>query len=399
MKKLLFAFIALLLAVWLGVLMHQQSGYVLIGFSHWRVEMSAWLALLILVLSFLLFYGLWRFISGAYHLPHRYQQWRYQRREHKSLQCLERGVCALLEGQWKQAEHHFLKAAEMEELRFVGYLGAAKAAQEEQNRDRRDAYLQKAGEKKTKEQALALGITQASWQLESEQWQPALLTLTQTSALAPKNPLILLGMKRVYVALQQWGSVKDLLPKLQKTQVMDEAKFLELQLQVYGVLLARSAESLQYAPLKNRWDAIPKALREQPQLLSLYIRYLLRLQQTEEAERLLKVQLKKTKDPQLLELYAQLASADSAKQLQRAEGWLTDEPNNPALLFCLGQLCARHRLWGKARDYFEAALKIEPQPAIYLAQGKVLEELGDQTAALTSYRNGLFRLSLRSEPQ
>lgn len=392
MKKLLFTFIVLLLAVWLGVLMSQQSGYVLISMGHWRIETSLWLALLAIVLLFLALYWLWRFISGAYHLPHRYEQWRHQRQEHKSFQLMERGVCALLEGRWQQAETDLVKAAKAKELKFVSYLGAAKAAQEEKNISQRDKHLQKAKEHRTDDQAVALGIAQASWQLDSKQWQSALQTLKQVNALAPKNPVILLGMMRAYVALQQWDSLQDLLPKLQKARVLDETKFLQLQLQVYNALLARSAESQHYSLLEKQWDAIPKVLREQPQLVSQYIHYLLQLQQKEKAEQILKRQLRKTKDARLLELYAQLVSADSAKQLHRAEGWLASEPNNPALLFCLGQLCARHRLWGKARSYFEAALKIEPRSAIYLAQGKVLEELGDQAAALTSYRNGLKTL-------
>jgi HemY protein len=385
MKKLIVVFIVLLLAVWLGVLMRQQSGYVLISMGHWRIETSLWLVLLALVLLFFALYWLWRFITGAYHIPQRYERWQ----QNKALQLMERGISALLEGQWKQAETNFVKAAKLGKLKFVNYLGAAKAAQEEKNVARRDAYLQKAKEKMTDEQVIPLGIVQASWQLENEQWQSALQTLLQINVLAPKNPLILLGMKRAYVALQQWDALKNLLPKLQKAQMLDGTKFLELQLQIYGVLLEQSAESQHYSALEKQWDAIPKALQEQPQLVSVYVRYLLQLKQTEKAEQVLKMQLRKTKDARLLELYAQLVSADSAKQLHRAEGWLTSEPNNPALLFCLGQLCARHRLWGKARSYFEAALKIEPQPAIYLAQGKVLEELGDQAAALKSYRNGL----------
>jgi HemY protein len=49
----------------------------------------------------------------------------------------------------------------------------------------------------------------------------------------------------------------------------------------------------------------------------------------------------------------------------------------------------RCQLWGKARNYFENSLKLQASQETYIEYGKLLEVLGEQTAAVQSYREGL----------
>jgi HemY protein len=55
------------------------------------------------------------------------------------------------------------------------------------------------------------------------------------------------------------------------------------------------------------------------------------------------------------------AAAIRVKQLQAAEGWLKNHPDDPGLLLTLGRLCLQSSLWGKARDYLEASLQATTQ--------------------------------------
>ncbi len=288
MKKLLILFFIILLGVYLGIAMQQESGYVLLGMSHWRVEMSLWLALLLFILAVIMLYWLIHFIRGIYFIPRRYAKWREQRRQ-----------------------------------------------------------------------------------------------------LSLNNPIILLGTKETYLAQQQWEPLRKLLPKLAKTQALNTAALSALSVQVYGQLLQQSASSQKLPDLERQWQSIPHVWRKNPALLAVYVQYLLQLGKSETAEHVLKKALHKHRDSRLLELYTQINSVNSAKQLNRAKMWLKSDPNNPALLLCLGRLSARLRLWGKARSYLEAAIRLEPNPAMYQALGKVLEELGDSQAALNCYRAGL----------
>jgi HemY protein len=76
--------------------------------------------------------------------------------------------------------------------------------------------------------------------------------------------------------------------------------------------------------------------------------------------------------------------------LSRAEGWLADHPKEPQLLLCLGRLSARDELWGKARDYFENAYRLEKSAEICAELGRLLDALGEPTVAAAYYREGLL---------
>ena len=76
-----------------------------------------------------------------------------------------------------------------------------------------------------------------------------------------------------------------------------------------------------------------------------------------------------------------------------AEGWLKEQPNNTDLLLSLARLCKRSELWGKARDYLEAALKLESRSEIYAELAEVLGRLGEHDKSLQFYRQGLLEMT------
>ena len=92
-------------------------------------------------------------------------------------------------------------------------------------------------------------------------------------------------------------------------------------------------------------------------------------------------------DSDLAGLYA--ACNTGTSQIERAERWLAAHPNDATLLLTLGRLCAREKLWGKARNYLDASLSVEPTHNAYLASAQLYEQLGDNDAAQKHYRKSL----------
>ena len=78
--------------------------------------------------------------------------------------------------------------------------------------------------------------------------------------------------------------------------------------------------------------------------------------------------------------------ADAAQALQRGEAWLATRPADATLLHALGLLCKRRSLWGKARNYLEAAVAIRPSATTHLSLAELLESLGESSAALPHLR-------------
>jgi HemY protein len=78
--------------------------------------------------------------------------------------------------------------------------------------------------------------------------------------------------------------------------------------------------------------------------------------------------------------------AEGAQALQRGEAWLAAHPSDCGLLYALGQLCRRRGLWGKARNYLEAAVAVEGSARAHLGLAELLESLGENAAALPHLR-------------
>ncbi|MGB6976904.1 MAG: heme biosynthesis protein HemY, partial [Gammaproteobacteria bacterium] len=136
------------------------------------------------------------------------------------------------------------------------------------------------------------------------------------------------------------------------------------------------------------WHEIPKPLRKNVQLVNCYADFLIQ-HRPNQAEPLLRDALKHEWHPEWVRRYGLVHGENNAKQLALAESWLKEHENDPDLLFCLGRLCVRQRLWGKARHYFESSLKIKPASDVYYEFGELLEQLDEKPAALTCYRKGL----------
>src|SRR5690606_9032267 len=77
------------------------------------------------------------------------------------------------------------------------------------------------------------------------------------------------------------------------------------------------------------------------------------------------------------------------RQLALAESWLRDHPDDAGLLLCLGRLALMNRLWGKAREYFQAALARVPDAQTYAELARLLAHLGEHEASSRYYERGL----------
>ena len=157
-------------------------------------------------------------------------------------------------------------------------------------------------------------------------------------------------------------------------------------------MLFRSGQDTQDAlkSLETAWQGLSSKLKHDPQLVAAYCTELVRLNAHEQAESLLRHTLKDRLDDHLIELYGRTQAKDTVRQLQLAESWLKQSPNNPILLRALGRLSLRNQLWGKARDYFESSLQLHRQAHTCAELARLLSHLGD-----TQRSNQLFAESFQ----
>lgn len=393
---LLFVTIALALVIGLGVSLH--PGYVLIDYPHvFRYESGLWTtlaAILAVILLCMLLIGLVRLLttSGGVVNP-----WSRRNRRRRVQMAIARGQTDLAEGRWASAQKHLKVAAENERYPLFYYLGAARAANEQGLHDESDALLERALERQPKAE-LAIALNHAQLQADRGDGEGALATLQVMQERHPGNSQVLRQLTGLCVQRNEWSTVVRLLPELRKHKVMATADIADLEQRALGERLLPAipqAETDDEAGVDKAWQQLSKHQRQEPALVLSYAERLRRLGATAKAEVVLRDALKRSYDSHLVRLYGVVPGDEPGKSLAFAEGLLKDHPDDPSLLLTLGRLCLQNRLWGKARDYFEASLGQQRNAEACAELARLLAQLGDTQRSNALFQEGLGLLDER----
>jgi len=393
MKKWFFTLLLILSAtaafIWFSL---DDPGFIVIGRGAWTLETSLSTFILVLVLGGFSVYSLLILLLNLLRLPWRLFSNRSVYQQEKAHQSLVHGLLALIQGQWQKAEKILLKTLSLGELSALHYLGATYAAYEQKAFSRATSYLDKALENLSKQEAVAIALFEAKLEWQHENWSAALEKAQFAYSLAPKHNEVLLLLVRLYVQLTDWQALLKLLPKARKYKVLPVEEIQNLENRAN---LALIQESLRTNPLKASqiWSQIPKATRLRPILLKVYVEHLMAAGDAMTAEPLLREALKYQWDVDLVSLYGALETASTSQQINYAEGWLKHHDKDAVLLRTLGHLCLRNRLWGKAQQYLEKSVKLEPSVKTFQILGDLSVQTGELAEANEYYRRGLQLVS------
>lgn len=380
--------LALILGGAAAAIVYHDSGYALLSYGVWSVEMSLALLVLLVLIAFTLSYLVLSSIARAIRLPAEARAWRQRRGAILARQALTQGLIEMSEGHWAKAEKRLVRHAPRSETPLLNYLAAARAAKLQGQHERRDHYIRLAHQSMPSAD-VAVSLTQAELQLADLQYEQALATLSHLRQVAPKHTYVLRLLRRLYEQLGDWDQLKLLMPELRKLGVFPADELQELNLRVHGALLERASLSVEKTRLSETWAAIPRALRRDHRLVEDYAQYLHERDQEEAAEVLIRDTLQAAWSDDLIELYGLLDTGQAPQQIAFAEILLRKHPRNPKLLLALGRLCLRAKLWGKARRYLEASISAEGPIEAYRELGHLLEGLGEPERAVELYRLAL----------
>ena len=381
MKFGLLVIVALIISAIGANFLLQDPGYVVINFRGYLVEMSV-PVLVALVVS--LFLSIWLVVK-LFHAPRKLGEAAARYRAGRAGLRLTRGVIEVAEGNFAKGERLLAWAAGVSEAPLLNYLQAARAAHLLGQSERRDTWLKQAYENLPGATNAVL-LTQAEFQLDQQQYEQALATLRKIEENTPNHSHALMLLGRLYFRLEDWKHLSDLLPKLTKLGRLDPAILEKWSLRVHQEHLASAADG---DAVNAAWKQIPRQLKQNVALLESYYTNLIRTNMHEKAEKELEAELKRGWRAPLVRLYGIVEGKDAARQLKKAEGWLTDHGDDADLLLSAARLCLRAELWGKARSYLETVIGIRPTPDAYQLYGRLLRQLGEGEAAAEAYRTGL----------
>ncbi len=316
-----------------------------------------------------------------------------KRLSEKARLSLSQGLIEYAEGRFEQSEKILLQQVKYSDNRLLVYLSAARAAQQQGAHDRRDEYLRKA-HIEAPDADIAIGLTKAELQLAHEQNEQALATLTQLNKLTDNHTYVLTLLANTYKHLHDWDNLKKLLPALKKHGKLSTESFLSFEIDVCNGLLSKLAKENNSQQLINFWKDTSHHLKALPDVIEHYARQLIAVDAAGEAENILRLYLNKNWNESSIILYSELDVMIDNKKLEMAESWLKDHQHNAYLLLALGKMCISLSLWGKAKNYLEASISINPMPENYLKLARLLEEhMEEPAAAQEYYRQGLHLLA------
>ncbi|MBI2313614.1 MAG: heme biosynthesis protein HemY [Betaproteobacteria bacterium] len=387
MKGLFWVLALFAAAVGLTLATRYNPGYVLIAQSPYRVEISLNLFVVILVLGFVLAYGFVRLAAHTLKLPAEVRAFRLRRARDKARAAMLAGLKAFFEGRYAKAERAAAEALEAGESPAVNGAVAARAAHELRNFDKRDGYLAKLEAEAPDEKVVRL-MAEADFLLDHRRFEDALKLLRQLREGDTRQHTAALRLElKAQQQAKNWDAVLELVESLKQRDAFDATLVDQMRRHAYLENLKRKALS---APgLREYWQKLPAEYREDPRIAAVAAQAFLSLGGCAEAQEAIEQSLGEQWDTELVSLYADCRGKDTTRQIERAEQWLEEHPQDAALLLVLARLCAHQGLWGKAQSYVEASLSVEPSHTAHLLLAELLEKAGRSELAHQHTRKGL----------
>lgn len=391
--SLLAIVLALLVSVYLGF--PGDPGYLLIAFGNYTFETS----LFALLVAFLVLYLLTKLVLVVFRWVNPWHLIRFGRNYKEHLRAKSRsqtveGLLYFTRGNWESSFNLLNKGMKDPDASVVNYLAAAYAAQ---RMDDKQAWLNclETAEQKFPSARSTINSLKAQLLYKSDQLEQCVAVLQQMKSSSLNDASLLQLLKEVYLKLNDWEQLEQLLPSLEKNDVLTVDEIEQIRVRIFMEnLYAMSKRRADFSDaeiagqLDKTWKKSPAPYRQDPRIVKHYAEILCALEQNAQAAKAIEHALNKNWSDDLVRRYGVLDLGNAHQQLLTAEAWLKSRPGDAPLLLTLGRLAMRNELWGKAREYFETSIEVASSPESHGELSRLLRHLGE--VALADEHQDLF---------
>jgi HemY protein len=382
MRALFWAVILAALAGAAALIARESSGNVVFMVPPYRIDVALNLFLLAgFVLVLLLFWAA-RLLQKAVDFPARVIAYRQRRSEIGSSRALREALRSLFEGRFARSERAAQVAQRLHEIAGLSALVGARAAHRMREYARRDEWLARAADDRTVDTARL--VTGAELWTDSREAQRALDAIADLQAGGSRHIQIVRISLAAHLQMGRWDEVLKLVRLLAKRRALHDAAVRRLKLLAYREQLHDTRHDA--AVLLKTFEAVPLEDRRLVEIALEGARLLNLAGRGRAAADAIEVALEANWDERLLDEYARAQSLPVRERLERATVWLQLRPQDAALLRCLGLLCLREQLWGKARTYLLESLRLRVHPATSLALARLAEQTDQGSEAAVHFR-------------
>ncbi len=391
-------------AIGIAVLARFNPGNVVFFFPPYRIDLSLNFFVVVLVAAFLLLLTIVNAVRATMALPRRVAEYRATRQLRESSSALQDALRSYLEGRFGRAEKSATRASGSPEYAGLAALIGARAAQRVQEPARRDKWLAVAAEDSSVRTARLMSTVELLSE-DNKEAEAALAALHELNANGIRHAQALRLALKVNQNTRNWPEVLRLVRLLDKHEALHPALSRRLRDLAYEALLPKVAGDPE--ALRKLWSTVPNADRLSPGVATLAANAFVTAGRTQEAAGILGDALAAQWDVRLLRAYRQCAAPEGSAallaQIEQAEHWLRERPNDAELALLLGALCQRQKLWGKAQRHLEQAVLGATERATrqeaHLRLAQMHEALDQQEAAAMHYRECALTIQPAERPK
>ena len=306
------------------------------------------------------------------------------------------GMKAFLEGDYKEAKKDAAKGYKVANeplVKSINAAVAARSAHELGDKATYDTVLENAEDDTSDERSLRL-ITKIDLLVREGHYQEALdasKKLYQSGGL--QSTLVLRLEMEAHLQLKNWDAVLEISDILIRRHPLNKDYFEKVKYEAHMENFKIKASDL--GSLNKYWASLSEYEQSNSQLAAAAARAYMSLGECKTANTIIEQNVQHEWSPELIALYAECLNYHVNRQIECAEVWLKAQPNNAGLLLTLGKLCTHCELWGKAQNYLEASISVEPSTKAYFALAQLNEKLGKHELAMDSY-NKAVELTLKN---
>jgi len=386
-------------ALWLAVVaaaiaigLQANQGTIVALAPPWRIDSSLNFFLLLLLLALWLTYRFGRLAQRLKDFPERVRTYRERRSELGALRGLREALKALFEGRFARAERAAQRAQSVPPVAALVALVAARAAHRMQEYERRELWLERA--EADPELATARRVLSAEMWSEQRDNARALQVIEQLHGAGARHIHAMRIALVAHLQSNHWHEAIRIVRALDKHRGLAAPASTAYKVLAYRGLLRENADDAQ--AMARVWGAVPSADRAAPDLALEAAVCLNKLGRGEDAARALEHSLRENWSERLLEEYGRCADRNVGAAIARVEEWIRMHGRSATALRCLGRICLRAQLWGKARTYLEESQRMEGNPDTALALAELAEAVGDTERAAQCFRDAAVGFAARN---
>jgi HemY protein len=381
--RIVFVLFILLITVVIAAMIFDDSGYVMVEFNGWVVEMNVWSLSLSLIAIFvgLMFINL--LVKTSLAAASGSKNWLGNWGSRKKQKAFTAGLIAMAETNYLIAKEHF-KKIENEDFDGINLLAAAEAEIQLGRPEQAKRYWRMATTYEKSNLAANLCLIRDA--LQRHQADEAIALIESLSEKQQIQTSVLKLWAQALGQVGKWQELKDKLKNWKKALGNDYAPIMQQASKGHFAEIASKEGASQ---LKQNWQSLPRATRKDSAQQAAYIQQLITQGMHTDAEHALVEYQSTSPHPLLVPLFKQIKLPNPASAIKKLESWLKKDDLNVELLSALGHIAFNANDNLLAEKALSKAIKLGHRQEDLVLMASIKESQDDQKQALQFYKQSM----------